>query len=283
MNARAPFDTDRWERLLGVLACIHCSAPLEPSGDQVRCAGCDHRYPMVRGCPVFLPIGEPVQIMPESHLSHPAPHYFADAIDPADGLALNLGAGGTRARVAHCFELERALFRHTDVVADAGALPFRDGVFAVVSSFNTFEHLPDPATAAREIERVLRPGGRLFLHTAFLQPTHEAPRHFYGATENGVRHWFANLEIERCVVSENFNPGFTLGWIAAELLDAIERSQGPEARQTAAESRLSDWAQIWRDPAMRDGLLARLARALPQAEQATLAAGFELVATKKTR
>lgn len=281
MTAVAPFDRERWERLLGVLACIHCGAPVEPTEDHLRCARCGQRFPILRGRPVFLPVAEPVQIMPDSHLSNPVPHYFAAAIDPPDGVALNLGAGGTRARLANCFELERAVFRNTDIVADAGALPFRDGVFDVVCSFNTFEHLPDPAGAAREIERVLRPGGRLFLHTAFLQPGHELPRHFYGATESGVRHWFAGLEIERCFVSENFHPGFTLGWIAAELLDSIERHQGPEARRAAAESRLADWADIWRDPAAHDSALARLARSLPKAEQATIAAGFELVATKR--
>lgn len=40
-------------------------------------------------------------------------------------------------------------------------LPFPDASFDMVTSFAVFEHLDEPATAAREIDRVLKPGGWL--------------------------------------------------------------------------------------------------------------------------
>jgi ubiquinone/menaquinone biosynthesis C-methylase UbiE len=43
---------------------------------------------------------------------------------------------------------------------DAGALPFADASVDVVRCERVFQHLPDPAGAAREIARVLRSGGR---------------------------------------------------------------------------------------------------------------------------
>lgn len=46
-------------------------------------------------------------------------------------------------------------------VADAGALPFRDGAFASVLVRDVLHHLPDPRRAAAEAARVLRPGGTL--------------------------------------------------------------------------------------------------------------------------
>ncbi|MCA8953679.1 MAG: class I SAM-dependent methyltransferase [Planctomycetes bacterium] len=42
-------------------------------------------------------------------------------------------------------------------------LPFRDEVFDLVCLFDTLEHIPDEAQALREVLRVLRPGGALFV------------------------------------------------------------------------------------------------------------------------
>ena len=48
-------------------------------------------------------------------------------------------------------------------VADAGALPFRDGCFAGVFIRDVLHHLPEPAGAVAEAVRVLRPGGTFLL------------------------------------------------------------------------------------------------------------------------
>jgi SAM-dependent methyltransferase len=49
--------------------------------------------------------------------------------------------------------------------ARAGSLPFRGGSFDVVYCYSTLEHVADPIQALREMVRVLRPKGRLYLHT----------------------------------------------------------------------------------------------------------------------
>ena len=56
---------------------------------------------------------------------------------------------------------ERALVRIALVRASGEALPFRDAVFDTVVSTLVFATIPDPATAAREVCRVLKPDGRL--------------------------------------------------------------------------------------------------------------------------
>jgi ubiquinone/menaquinone biosynthesis C-methylase UbiE len=48
---------------------------------------------------------------------------------------------------------------------DAQALPFADESFDVVVSCETIEHVPDVRKALREMWRVARPGGKLFLTT----------------------------------------------------------------------------------------------------------------------
>ena len=51
------------------------------------------------------------------------------------------------------------------VAGVAEAMPFADGTFDVVGSFNSLDHVEDVERAAAEIARVLRPGGLLLLAT----------------------------------------------------------------------------------------------------------------------
>ncbi len=49
------------------------------------------------------------------------------------------------------------------VLGDAMALPWEDGRFSVVASLNCLKFVPDPPQALAEMQRVLRPDGRLVL------------------------------------------------------------------------------------------------------------------------
>ena len=51
------------------------------------------------------------------------------------------------------------------VVADAAGLPFPDDSFDIVIAMHMLYHLPDPAIALREMNRVLVPGGRCIVTT----------------------------------------------------------------------------------------------------------------------
>jgi SAM-dependent methyltransferase len=48
-------------------------------------------------------------------------------------------------------------------VADIQSIPFASGAFDAVFSCETIEHIPSPAQGLKELWRILRPGGRLFL------------------------------------------------------------------------------------------------------------------------
>jgi ubiquinone/menaquinone biosynthesis C-methylase UbiE len=54
-------------------------------------------------------------------------------------------------------------FTNNLFVADATSLPFPDDSFDKVYSVHTIEHIPDIKKSLREMERILKPGGRIVL------------------------------------------------------------------------------------------------------------------------
>ena len=87
----------------------------------------------------------------------------------------------------HVVNLDAVHFRNVDVVNSCRALPFRDGRFCAVVSQAVFEHLADPFFAAAEVLRVLKPGGLVLIDTAFMQPFHGDPDHYFNMTLPGLR------------------------------------------------------------------------------------------------
>lgn len=61
--------------------------------------------------------------------------------------------------------LHGAALVRADVIEDGLHLPYGDATFDLVFSTDVIEHVREPAPWLRELERVTRPGGRLFLTT----------------------------------------------------------------------------------------------------------------------
>jgi len=70
-----------------------------------------------------------------------------------------------------------------DLKADAHAIPFRDHSLDAVLSYAVLEHLYNPFLAAREIHRVLKPGGIFFGTVSQGEPFHDS---FFHHTAWGV-------------------------------------------------------------------------------------------------
>ena len=253
------------EMLLPRLACPACHGALRPEEHSLVCDGCQAGFPLFADRPCFLPGDTPPRVMPVEHISNQPPTEIHDWMTWFDGWILSIGAGGTLVKLENCVEMEYSVFRHTDVGRrTAHQLPFADASFDAIVSFNTFEHLCDPDRAAAEIFRVLKPGGRLVVHTAFLQPVHESPHHYYNVTEYGLRRWFRAFDIAEVSVSENFHPAHVLAWLTSELLRAVEASSGAEARERLAASTLDFWRWSWEDPAGREHPLWESSVACPR-------------------
>jgi GT2 family glycosyltransferase/SAM-dependent methyltransferase len=270
----------RLERFLPHLRCPKTGGRLLLRDDGLGVVGSDRVWPMAHGRPVlFADLGEP-RVMPGEHVSNELPQRAIDLIEQTPGLVLNLSAGGSARSFDHVVEAEFAVFRHTDVLADAHALPFADATFELVVSMNAFEHYHSPRQAADEIMRVLKPGGRVLVRTAFLQPLHEAPWHFYNCTRYGLERWFERFEGEDLQVSDNFNPIHSLAWFMsdAEALLRRELSDADADRFGAASAR--EFIALWRDPTTRDHPVWRSFFDLPRSAQEGLAAGFEYLGRK---
>jgi uncharacterized protein YbaR (Trm112 family) len=265
-------------RVLSILACPACHNDLHLEDRHLSCENCAHLFPVRNAIPIFS-IGE-AEIVPAEHKSNPIGEEFERVLRDGKDFVLHIGAGATTTRYPNCLEFENKIFRHTDVVGDAHRLPFHNNTFDRVFAFNVFEHLRDPKTAAREIHRVLKPGGAVAIHTAFLQSLHEEPAHFYNATEYGVREWFAPFEIEHCEVSGNFSPGYMLAFLMANTMETVRAAGVSETEQAALrETTIGDWAAFWgqnKNPPAGFDMLHRL----PQQFQKRIAAGFELLAKK---
>lgn len=284
-NRRAPgaiFEAKQRDpsRLLDLLACPRCGGhPLQLNEGGVTCPQCGHSYEMLDGVPVLR--DGAVELMPAQHISNPFEHHdLLGWLATLDGYSLNLGAGATDYVIPTSVELEYNVFRNTDVAADAHHLPFRDAVFDAVVSFNTFEHLYDPPAAAHEALRVLKPGGRLLVQSAFVQPLHEEPYHFYNATEHGLRRWFSGFDISRCSVPENGMPTLALGWLSTEILHAVRTNLGPDVSAALASTTLQEWAQLWGSREDRRGFIWEVIKRLPEETQKRFAMTLELEATK---
>ncbi|MDQ6809083.1 MAG: methyltransferase domain-containing protein [Verrucomicrobiota bacterium] len=264
-------------RLESVLACPRCGAALRLERSGIQCSECATTFRTQDDVPVF--IDGDIAVARE-HASNPIGAEFEALLRAGHDFVLNIGAGGTATRYPNCIEFEHKIFRHTDLVGDAHHLPFRDAVFDRVFAFNVFEHLREPKLAAAEILRVLKPGGTVAIHTAFLQALHEPPHHFFNATEFGVREWFSGFEIERCAVSGNFGPGVMLAFLLSNVIEAVRAGGGSWKDVSSFEnSGIGEWADFWAKkggpPPAFDAL-----QNLPQEFQKRVSAGFELVGIK---
>jgi SAM-dependent methyltransferase len=134
-----------------------------------------------------------------------------DAI-PAGGLYLDLGCGiRPREEIRpNGIYLDAVHFRGVDVVNSRARLPLRDSSVDAVVSLAVFEHLPDPFAMAAELHRVLKPGGSIWIETAFLQPMHADPGHYFNMTIEGLRRVFSRFALDAGGVLSHQNPSFAL-------------------------------------------------------------------------
>lgn len=95
------------------------------------------------------------------------------------------GAPPPNSRIV-CVDIEPA--EGVDLVADAHNLNMvGDGTVDCVVTVSTLEHVRYPQKVIKEIRRILRPGGIVYVSVPFMFPFHSDPHDFYRFSADGLR------------------------------------------------------------------------------------------------
>ena len=99
---------------------------------------------------------------------------------------VNVGSGTKRLR-DNVINVDFSPFSVVDVVALAEQLPFKDGSVDAVVCDNLLEHVKNPQAVVKEIYRILKVGGVVYVGTPFLLGYHSSPNDFQRWTAEGLR------------------------------------------------------------------------------------------------
>ena len=165
--------------------------------------------------------------------------------DYSEGLVLDCGAGRRPVYYDNVVNFEIVPYDTTDVLGVGESLPFADDSFNAVLSIAVLEHVKDPFLCAREIARVLKPGGELFCSVPFLQPLHAYPHHYYNMTHQGVANLFDGLLDEGSFdVYGSLLPVNSLMWILRSWVDGLKGTAKSEFLNMSVENLIGDPNQM---------------------------------------
>jgi len=188
---------NRFQRVASILECPSCrSDKFMASRFGLECAVCKKSYCVIDNVPIFY-MQSNRKSEPHGLVStNPYPKHVLDCIQSSKGLVLDYGAGGRPYGYANVVQAEIFRYGFTDVVVDGdGPLPFKDNMFSAVISIAVLEHVRKPDLYVSEIRRVLRPGAVAFIESAFLQPLHACPDHYFNTTLAGLKELCREYEI----------------------------------------------------------------------------------------
>jgi len=233
--------------LAAKLRCPACRGALEPGAGGWRCPSCARGFPVKDGVTYFHEkrledferesdrnSDDLIAALKLRIKRHPALFslfYLAtgafvgvkadDAVRglPPGSLVINVGSG-SKFVGANVVNLDYYAFPDVHIVADATKLPFQDGSVDAVVCESLLEHAEDPEAIAREIARVVRPGGMAYILVPFMLGYHSAPSDYRRWTMSGLRGLFADFEETRGGTA--FGPTVTLNhalssWLALGL------------------------------------------------------------------
>jgi len=130
-----------------------------------------------------------------------------------NGFILDLGSGYRADRFPNVIQVDITNYPTVDLVYDGNILPFKNNVFDAVISESVLEHVPDPQNYIDEIYRVLKKNGEVIIDSAFLQPLHGYPYHFFNTTIFGLKKLTKKFKEINSGVGPHQKAWISLRWI----------------------------------------------------------------------
>lgn len=118
------------------------------------------------------------------------------------GITLDIGCGSKP--YAHLFHTDKYIGidlevsghkhidSHIDVFYDGVTIPFENDYFDSVVCFEVLEHVFNPDTFLKEVNRVLKPGGAAMFTVPFIWDEHEQPFDYARYSSFGLKYLFEN-------------------------------------------------------------------------------------------
>lgn len=106
---------------------------------------------------------------------------------PSTASGLNIGAGQTKIDI-RVKNLEIEAGEGIDIVGSVEAIPCEDSTFDFVITQEVLEHVTSPDLAMKEIHRVLKTAGRVYIQLPFTIGYHPCPHDYWRFTHEGMAH-----------------------------------------------------------------------------------------------
>ena len=235
----------RLERIYPVLRCIRCLSPFPESGyvfgaERIACSECKATYDCSQGLfDLLAEDGRAPPALGSEAISQNVYDATAETLiheDPG-ALILDCGAGLRPFEYPNVVNLEVVPYRTTDVLGDNERLPFRDASFDGALSLAVLEHVKNPIACAKEICRVLKPGGKLLAVVPLIAPVHAYPHHYFNMTAEGLASLFApEIDIEHQQVPDAGLPIWGLVWMLRSWAEGLP----PTARASFTSLRVGE-------------------------------------------
>jgi SAM-dependent methyltransferase len=99
---------------------------------------------------------------------------------------------------------DRWRYGQIDYLSDITSIPVPNNSFDVVLCTEVLEHVPEPIAAIKELHRILKIDGLLFLSAPLGSGLHQQPYHFYGGfTPHFYNHFLRNLGFDILSIKPN--------------------------------------------------------------------------------